>query len=150
MDAMGIVHHEEKVLSGETWLRGPIIVAWNEVERDIQGVQRGYNVVIHEIAHKLDMLNGSANGYPPLHNGMDIHEWTHVMGTAYQELVDRVQHQHRTSINAYATNNPGEFFAVCSELFFCAPDILHTHFTGVYQQLQSYYRQDPLCSIQGS
>ncbi|MEQ1638991.1 MAG: M90 family metallopeptidase [Methylococcales bacterium] len=144
MDALGIVHHEEKLLAGESWSRGPVILSWEEVERDAQGLQVGCNVVIHEIAHKLDMLNGSANGFPPLHYSMDIREWTHVMSSAYRELVERLEHQHRVSINPYAATSPGEFFAVCTEYFFCAPEILHTHFPEVHLQLQHYYRQDPL------
>jgi len=73
-DAAGVVHHEERVLSGESWGRGPVIVAWDEVERDsVQGLP-GHNVIIHEIAHKLDMLNGAANGMPPLHVTMPIPE----------------------------------------------------------------------------
>jgi hypothetical protein len=100
--------------------------------------------VIHEIAHKLDTLNGSANGYPPLHYGMDITQWAATLSTAYQSLVRQVEHHHRACINPYAATNPAEFFAVISEYFFCAPETLHTHFADVYQQLQLYYRQDPL------
>lgn len=148
MDAMGIVHHEEKTLTGESWSRGPVIVSWEEVEQNTLAIPAGNNVVIHEIAHKLDMLNGSANGFPPLHYGMDVSEWTHVMSTAYPELVNRVEHQHPVGINAYAATSPGEFFAVCSEYFFSAPDILHLQFEPVYQQLQQYYRQDPLLRMQ--
>jgi Mlc titration factor MtfA (ptsG expression regulator) len=144
MDFAGVVHHEEQVLIGESWSRGPVILSWEEVERDVQAAQSGRNVVIHEIAHKLDMLNGSANGFPPLHYGMDISQWTASLSAAYQSLVRRVEHHHRACINPYAATNPAEFFAVISEYFFCAPETLYTHFADVYQQLQLYYRQDPL------
>lgn len=145
-DAAGVVHHQEQALIGESWSRGPLILSWDDVERDMQG-QHGRNVVIHEIAHKLDMLNGSANGFPPLHYGMDITLWTASLNTAYQSLVRRVEHHHRSCIDPYAATSPAEFFAVISEYFYCAPETLHAHFAAVYQQLQLYYRQDPLRRI---
>jgi Mlc titration factor MtfA (ptsG expression regulator) len=147
-DAAGVVHHQQQALSGESWTRGPLILSWDDVERDIRGRQSGRNVVIHEIAHKLDMLNGPADGYPPLHHGMAVTEWSTSLSAAYQSLVRQVEHQHRPCINPYAATNPAEFFAVISEYFFCAPDTLHTHFADVYQQLQLYYRQDPLQRVQ--
>ncbi|HEY8158642.1 MAG TPA: M90 family metallopeptidase [Methylobacter sp.] len=143
-DEAGVVHHQEQALTGESWSRGPLILSWDEVERDRQDSQSGRNVVIHEIAHKLDTLNGSANGYPPLHYQMDVTRWTASLSTAYQSLVRQVDHRHLTCINPYAATNPAEFFAVISEYFFCAPETLHTHFADVYQQLKLYYRQDPL------
>lgn len=149
MDAQGIMHHEEKDLTGESWLHGPLIVSWDEVQQDTLNSQLGNNVVIHEVAHKLDMLNGSANGFPPLHSSMDVSEWTHVMNSTYQALVKRVDQQHRVAINAYASTSPGEFFAVCSECFFCTPEIIYTHFGAIYEQFQKYYRQDPLLRLHG-
>jgi hypothetical protein len=153
-DEAGVVHHQEQALSGESWSRGPLILSWDEVERDREDredredSQSGRNVIIHEIAHKLDTLNGSANGYPPLHYGMDVTRWAATLSTAYQSLVRQVEHHHRACIDPYAATNPAEFFAVISEYFFCAPETLHAHFADVYQQLQLYYRQDPLRRVQ--
>jgi MtfA peptidase len=144
IDMAGVVHHQERVLIGESWSRGPLILSWEDVERDSQGKQSGRNVVIHEIAHKLDMLNGSADGFPPLHHSMAISEWTTALSAVYENLVGRVEHHHRVCINPYAATNPAEFFAVISEYFFCAPEILQSHFADVYRQLALYYRQDPL------
>lgn len=146
-DAAGVVHHEERVLSGESWGRGPVIVAWDEVERDsVQGLP-GHNVIIHEIAHKLDMLNGAANGMPPLHVTMPIPEWSTTLSAAYEAMNQRLSHHHPTCVNPYAATSPAEFFAVFSEYFFCAPDIVHGHFHGVYRQLCLYYRQDPFLRL---
>jgi Mlc titration factor MtfA (ptsG expression regulator) len=144
VDDAGVVHHEERVLVGESWARGPLIVSWSEVEQDSLAAPSGRNVVIHEIAHKLDVLNGRMNGFPPLHVGMSIPKWTEALSNAYQHLVARVDHHHYTGINPYAASSPAEFFAVVSEYFFCSPETLHTHFPEVYQQLQLYYRQNPL------
>jgi hypothetical protein len=143
-DAAGVVHHEQRALIGESWVRGPIILSWDDVEQDMQESRSGRNVVIHEIAHKLDMLNGPADGFPPLHSGMTAVDWAASLSVAYESLVQRVEHHHRICINPYAAASPGEFFAVISEYFFCAPETLNTHFADVYRQLSIYYRQNPL------
>jgi Mlc titration factor MtfA (ptsG expression regulator) len=61
-DEFGVVHEYQELASGEAWDGGPLLISW----RDAQMAGSGYNVVIHEFAHKLDMLNGEANGIPPL------------------------------------------------------------------------------------
>jgi len=144
IDAAGVVHHQEQALIGESWSRGPLIVSWADIERDMLDVHSGHNVVIHEIAHKLDVLNGRSNGFPPLHAGMSIPQWTAVLSEAYQRLGLRIEHHHHTGISRYAASSPAEFFAVISEYFFCSPETLQTHYAEVYQQLQLYYRQNPL------
>lgn len=146
-DENGIVHHNERILSGEAWLKGPMILSWDDVEQDLQALHQGHNVIVHEIAHKLDMLNGQANGMPPLHVAMQTTEWTAALSAAYERLNQRLKHHHRVCVNPYAATSPAEFFAVFSEYFFCAPDILHTHFANVYEQLRLYYRQDPLSKM---
>ena len=143
-DADGIVHHQDRILSGEAWSRGPVILSWEDIEWDIKEGHHGHSVIIHEIAHKLDMLDGSCNGMPPLHVAMSIPDWTLTLSTAYQQLEQDLMKQHPTTVNAYAASSPAEFFAVFSEYFFSAPQVIHTHFSGVYEQLQLYYRQDPL------
>ena len=100
--------------------------------------QEGHNVIVHEIAHKLDMLNGSANGMPPLHVTMQATQWASTMNLAYQLLNQRLENNQRVCINPYAVTSPAEFFAVISEYFFCAPDFLNDHFTDFYQLLHRY------------
>jgi Mlc titration factor MtfA (ptsG expression regulator) len=143
-DEAGVVHHQERSLCGESWSHGPLIVSWDDIEHDLRQTQSGHNVIIHEIAHKLDMLNGPADGYPPLHYGMPVAAWSTALSTAYEQLLRRVDHHHRTGLDPYAADSPAEFFAVASEYFFCAPEILHTEFAAVYEQLSLYYRQNPL------
>ena len=143
-DAYGVVHPQARILSGEAWQNGPVILSWADIHYDVSNPHSGQNVVIHEIAHKLDMLNGRANGMPPLHTRMIITEWTAAFSQAYQALQTSLNHHHHTAINPYAASDPAECFAVCSEYFFCAPAILHQYFPELYRQLQLYYRQDPL------
>ncbi len=143
-DEFGIVHHNERILSGEAWSRGPVIFSWQDIKSDMYQEQQGHNVIIHEISHKLDMLNGKANGMPPLHFSMQTQPWTAAFSKAYQRLNHRIEHHRRVCVNPYAATSPAEFFAVFSEYFFCSPDVLSEHFSDIYQQLQLYYQQDPI------
>ncbi len=143
-DASGVEHQWDAEHSGEAWQQGPVILAWPGVTSS--GGWDAYNLVIHELAHKLDMLNGSANGLPPLHADMRIGDWAGAMQHAYDRLnaqLDANPHAH-TAIDPYAAEDPAEFFAVTSEYFFSAPDLLHQAFAEVYHQLSLFYRQDPL------
>lgn len=143
-DANGLVHHENQNLSGESWERGPLILSWDTIEQESFSLVPGHNVIIHEFAHKLDMLNGRANGMPPLHPNMPIEIWTQTLSRAYELLNQKIEHFQNSTINPYASTNPAEFFAVISEYFFTAPDILFEYCPDVYEQLKQYYRQDTL------
>ncbi|WP_312373273.1 M90 family metallopeptidase [Stutzerimonas nitrititolerans] len=147
-DAAGVEHEWDAEHSGEAWLQGPVILAWPGVQQS--GGWEGYNLVIHELAHKLDMLNGDANGLPPLHRSMRIGDWAGAMQSAYDGLNDVLDADPdaQTPIDPYAAENPAEFFAVTSEYFFSAPDLLQEAFPEVYAQLTAFYRQDPLARLE--
>lgn len=142
-DATGLVWHQEQALSGESWSRGPVILSWDDVANDIDSPRTGHNVVVHEFAHKLDMLNGSANGLPPLHPDMARQQWTEAFSAAFDHLQQQLAHHHRPGINAYGATAPAEFFAVASEYFFTAPQTLQHQNMAVYDQLELFYRQAP-------
>lgn len=142
-DATGLVSHQEQALSGESWSQGPVILSWDDVASDLAAFRPGHNVVVHEFAHKLDMLNGSANGMPPLHPDMKRQQWTAVFSDAFDHLQQQLAHHHRPGINAYGATTPAEFFAVASEYFFADPQTLQHQYSAVYDQLVLFYRQDP-------
>ena len=144
MDAAGVVHEKRRALGGEAWGRGPVILSWDDARPDASPHGAGSNVILHEFAHKLDMLNGAANGMPPLHPGMVREDWTRALSQAYEDLYDKVERHHHTAIDPYAAENPAEFFAVLSELFFELPQRLYHTYPDVYRQLRLFYRQDPL------
>ena len=98
-DSIGLVHDQTIAAAGEAWSRGPVILAWTDVERDSFSPRAGHNVTIHEFSHKLDMLNGRANGMPPLHPNMRRSVWTKSLGAAYDILVNKVQRREHTAIN---------------------------------------------------
>lgn len=140
MDSIGLVHSEASVLTGESWLRGPVILSWDDVEQDSYHPRAGRNVVLHEFAHKLDGINGVMNGMPPLRSGMSRKRWAEDLNGAYEVLRMQVAAGESTMVNPYAATSPAEFFAVTSEYFFTAPEILKACFPGVYRQLVQLYR----------
>jgi Mlc titration factor MtfA (ptsG expression regulator) len=143
MDEAGVMHDLGQPLSGESWLRGPVILSWENVANEAVGASVR-NVVIHEAAHKLDGLNGVVNGMPPLHRGMDWAAWTAVFAHAFADLQGRLAAGRSLPIDGYGAQAPGEFFAVASETFFVKPAVLYDAYPEVYWQLCRFYRQDPV------
>lgn len=135
-DDSGVVHEVEEARSGEAWPDGPVILSWTDTDEDA-------NVVIHEFAHKLDMVNGSANGMPPLHADMERGEWTTVFTRAYDDFRARLEHDEPLPFDEYAATDPAEFFAVVSEVFLLTPDRVRDAYPRVYTQLCAFYRQHP-------
>lgn len=146
-DEHGLVHVRHIPLSGESWPQGPVILSWADVAASM--ALDGYNVVIHEFAHKLDMRNGDANGMPPLHRDMERAAWTTAFTTAFDRLNAELDAGRDTLIDPYAAEDPGEFFAVLSEAFFELPADLRHIFPAVYEQLRAFYRQDPAMRLPG-
>ena len=148
VDESGVEHEWEEPRSGESWSHGPVVLSWEDIAAS--GQLEGYNVVIHEMAHKLDMLNGDANGFPPLHAGMDGAVWYQVFSEAFEDLCTRVDAGEETDIDDYATEGPDEFFAVASEYFFELPEVLDECYPKVYAELRAFYRQDPMERIEAA
>jgi Mlc titration factor MtfA (ptsG expression regulator) len=140
-DEDGVVHVGDDLLSGETFEQGPVVLAWTDVEQSGRG--DGYNVVVHECAHKLDMLTGEANGVPPLHGGMRIPEWVAAVDAAHDDLEAQLARGEEPWLDPYAAQDPAELFAVCAELFFDVPADLRGEYPLVYEQLKRFFKQDP-------
>ena len=142
-DEFGVVHEYTDVASGEAWAGGPLLISW----RDAQMAGNGYNVVIHEFAHKLDMLNGEADGTPPLPAGITREQWEATLFAAYNDFCIQVDEaealEQSTRLDPYAAESPSEFFAVMSEAFFETPQILHEAYPALYGNLSAFYGQDP-------
>ena len=140
-DEAGVVHTDREPMAGEAWLQGPVILSWADVAPAAD--ESGVNVVIHEFAHKIDMLNGDANGFPPLHREMSRTEWSQAFSSAYEDFCRRVDADEELAIDPYAADSPAEFFAVMTEAFFEIPHEVAHLYPDVYRQLQLFYRQDP-------
>ncbi len=145
VDEAGVVWVSQEPHTGEAWERGPVILAWSEVAAGSE--LSGVNVVLHELAHKLDMRDGLANGHPPLHANMSNARWAEALSSAYQDFCRRVDAGEDPDIDPYGSESPGEFFAVLTESFFELPDVLQEEYPEVYRQLCAFYRQDPLTRL---
>jgi Mlc titration factor MtfA (ptsG expression regulator) len=140
VDENGVVHTYQEEISGEAWSGGPVVLSWRDAST---GSYSGYNVVIHEFAHKLDMLNGEDEEFPRARPGMDRAAWRQVFEAAFDRFVRQVDDGEPTFIDPYAAEHPREFFAVMSEAFFTASAVLARDWPELYAQLAAYYRQDP-------
>jgi MtfA peptidase len=145
MDESGVVHEYDDELSGEAWPGGPVILSWQDVELG----EAGYNVVIHEFAHKLHMIRGDMDDFPPPHAHMDREQWLAAWDAAYDAFCDQVDRGIDTVIDPYASEQPAEFFAVLSEAFFTLPQAVHSTYPELYRQLSLFYRQDPAARRRG-
>jgi len=141
-DEAGVVHKMEDALAGEAMPRGPVMLSWPDVAAGADWEATGMNLVIHEFAHKIDMLAGDADGCPPLRAGMSAREWRLALQTAYDDFRARVDGGEDTEIDPYAAESPGEFFAVLSEVFFADPLLLLDEYPDVYREFARFYGQD--------
>ena len=139
MDEHGVVHTIDEGLSGEAWPGGPVVLSWQDAGMS----EAGYNVVIHEFAHKLHMLHGDDEGFPVPAPDMDAAAWAGTLERAYARFCAEVDSGGPTIIDEYAAEHPAEFFAVMSETFFTNSAILARDYPELYAQLAQYYRQDP-------
>lgn len=138
VDEFGIVHEGSQHRSGEAWQRGPVVLSWKDAKHS--GERDGHNVVIHEFVHKLDMMNGRANGFPPLQPDMDPTRWTEIMSRDFEDF----QTHRKSGLDRYGATNPAEFFAVLSEVFFETPKKLVDAYPDIYDIMVKFFRQDTL------
>jgi Mlc titration factor MtfA (ptsG expression regulator) len=161
---------------GLGWYRGwssivvypsEFLLSWDDAARAGTAAGAAYSVVIHEFTHKLDMLDGAANGCPPfdakLHTGLDPAKWQTTLADAFERLnaeLDIIEARMPDTIDPeseavhayyahlpldpYAAQDPAEFFAVSSEAFFVDAARLQLAFPDWYSQLTVFFRQDPL------
>jgi Mlc titration factor MtfA (ptsG expression regulator) len=130
-------------LWGEAHHQGPVVLAWDRVLRDGQRPCDGHNLVYHEFAHKLDMLDGHADGTPPLVSREERRRWHEVFEAEFLELRERAARGEPTFIDEYGSVDEAEFFAVVTEHFFDQPAQLREAHPALYDALRSFYRQDP-------
>jgi MtfA peptidase len=139
----GVITESDDTLIGEVWDRGPMVLSLADVKLDIEAPWDGFNVVVHEMAHKLDMLAAPANGVPPLLTGMNRREWISTMQAAFDRQVKLVERGRGAAIDPYAAEAPEEFFAVTSELHFSQPAVLRAAEPKVAKLLADFYGPSP-------
>ena len=138
----GVVVEGEARL-GESWTRGLVVLAWDNVLRSAAQPTDGQNVVLHEFAHQLDGEHGDVDGAPDLGARARYTSWAHVLGDEYAELTARLHEGRQNDIDGYGATNPAEFFAVVTEMFFEKPRALSKRHPQLYAELAEFYQQDP-------
>ena len=129
--------------AGESWHRGPVVLSWSSVLQGALNAGDGYNVVLHEFAHKLDEENSGTNGQPILHAAGHYREWAEVLGREYRSFADRVSRRKNKVIDEYGLTSPAEFFAVATESFFEKSTAMQRKLPDLYEQLKKFYAVDP-------
>ena len=147
VDDAGVVHEYEEELSGEAMQGGPVMLSWVDVDDAAASAAVGYNVVIHEFVHVLDMRNGGADGVPALPDRAARDVWVRVLADEYDAFCERVDAEEDTLLDPYAAEAEEEFFAVASEAFFVAPHDLAREHPRLYELLRGYFKQDPAARL---
>ncbi len=125
--------------SGESWMRGPVVLSWGDIRRSIADTDAGYNVVLHEFAHKLDEENPDYEGLPLLSSPEQYDSWAAVLSREYQAL----RRAGSDVLDDYGATSPAEFFAVPTEAFFQRSAEFKSRHRALYDELATYYRIDP-------
>lgn len=137
-----VVSETSEIRAGEASTHGQVVLAWTECEEAASNPDSPHNVILHEFAHQLDYLDGSADGAPPL-SGEQARRWQNTMTDAYEHLLNTLEHHDQPWLDPYGASEPAEFFAVLTEAFFQTPDSLKASQPAVFGALKDYYRLDP-------
>ena len=168
-DDDGVVHEYVEPIAGEAWDGGPLVLSWEDAQQRATGAGAAYSVVIHEFVHKIDLLDGEADGVPPFlaaHKPLSLDRWRGVLHQSFDrfaaeldlidaELPDDLDPESdeldrryaHLPIDPYGAHDEAEFFAVSSEAFFVAPHRLHDAFPDWYALLALFFLQDPLAAL---
>jgi len=141
-DAAGILQSKPKVLSGESWELGKVVLSWKHSKQGAVVFNDGHNVVIHEFAHQLDQETGVANGAPFLRNKSNKC-WSQILSKEFEQLQRDARRGENSLLDHYGATNPAEFFAVASEVFFERPKEMKEEHSKLYEQLKSFYQVNP-------
>ena len=129
---------------GQAFQQGPVIIIWDAALHGGRHPELGHNVVYHEFAHKLDMLDGAADGTPPLRDRAEYRDWVQTCSREYLRLKHDAERGKKSFLNVYGAASEAEFFAVATEQFFDQPHLMIKHAPDLYRVLHEYYRQDPV------
>jgi Mlc titration factor MtfA (ptsG expression regulator) len=133
----------ESINLGESWSSGVVVLSWDDVLAGASDLRDGQNVVLHEFAHQLDREDGWVDGAPPLERRSQYVTWARVLGAEYERLQRASRLGRSTVLDDYGATDPAEFFAVATECFFEKPHVLRKRHPELYEELRSFYRQDP-------
>ena len=142
--ASGTITEEQIPVSGLSTSIGSIALSWPDTAGGARRPDDGVNVVLHEFAHQLDLLDSAMDGAPVLNTRSMYGEWAKVLGNEFERLRSEVAQDIPSLINSYGATKPAEFFAVVTELFFEKPCELLREHPALYEEFKQYYGQDPV------
>lgn len=134
---------------GESWHRGPLVLAWDHSLQGAKNWKDGRNVILHEFAHQLDQELGAADGTPDLGDPARFNRWARILGKKYFKLKNEFERNKRSLMDHYGATSEAEFFAVLTETFFEKPTRLRLKYPKVYRVMSDFYLQDPAALILG-
>lgn len=136
----GAIVEPDTPILGQAIRGGPVVLAWDSVLAGAHERRPGHNVVFHELAHKIDMVDGEVDGTPPLPDRAHRREWARVCTEVFLALKRSVEAGQRSTLDAYAAKNEAEFFAVATELYFTRPAHLTEELPELHALLKDFYR----------
>jgi Mlc titration factor MtfA (ptsG expression regulator) len=139
----GLVTEATEELLGESWDQGSLVLSWADIRYDLAHPQAGCNVILHEFAHQLDEEAPAAPGVPLLSDPALYDAWSRVFQRDFTAHRRQVARRKRTLLDPYASEDPAEFFAVATELFFTLPGPLKARHREIYELLGKLYCLDP-------
>ncbi|HEY4958118.1 MAG TPA: zinc-dependent peptidase, partial [Caldimonas sp.] len=122
---------------------GPVMLAWRDVDEAGASAADGYNVVVHEFAHVIDMRGGVTAGLDDVDPDSERGRWLHALADEYEDFAGRVDADEETFLDSYGAEALEEFFAVSAEAFFVAPGAFKDEEPRTYLLLKEFFRQDP-------
>ena len=153
VDETGVVHQYHEELTGEAMHNGPVTLSWEDVADAGNSAQHGYNVVIHEFVHKIDMRDGAADGCPPLPAGFmgagrgaaARAQWRETLHAHFLDFSDQLSLAERFGaptpwLDAYGATSLDEFFAVASEAYFVNRVRFAADFAGLVPMFDAFFR----------
>lgn len=153
IDDDGIVHQWQEELAGEAMPGGPVMLSWPDVAAAGESAAQGYNVVIHEFIHKMDLRDGTADACPPLPPGFLGQQgvraarqaWLAVLTPAWEAFCEQVIRAERFGqpepwLDAYGAQSLDEFLAVACEAYFVNRAEFEQHFPSLLTLFDAFFR----------
>ncbi len=137
-----LIEEPGTAISGQAFIHGPVVLVWDAVKREARHPESGHNVVYHEFAHFLDMIDGTADGTPVLHSREEYRTWAKIFSAEFFALRNKAQKGQKTFLDPYGATNEAEFFAVATEFFFDKPIEMQNTHRALYDVLAGFYLQD--------
>ena len=143
-DEAGVVHGWDEVLAGEAMEGGPVMVNWQDVAQAGDTAATGFNVVIHEFVHKIDLRDGVPDGVPPLPSSQARRRWLAVLEPQYQQFREAVIKAERFGepppwLDDYGATSIDEFFAVACEAYFVNRERFGREFGELTRLFDGFY-----------